>query len=269
MSVNEIKFFQQSFKYLSNISSIVLMESSISNYKCIFMHELERDVKRNISNKYVFYKSINLLSLNFTFNATLKIDQCDLVFHLFQLKIHMNLKSDKSFELFLESCEMILIKNENKFNRNKEKCNENFDWRYEEIEVSENGLIDSKNNFLKVFSNFYYLLSMISLLILLGPAFWMILRYDLFSKLRNNSQNGKKNKEIALEKLHIEIGDDSLKVLNKPELMNLDLSVGTKPEELSKKIFTTSTRLGHDINLKFAIENEKFSDKNEDEYENV
>ena len=38
------------------------------------------------------------------------------------------------------------------------------------------------SNILKVFSNFYYLLSMGLILSLLGPSFCLILRYEIFSK---------------------------------------------------------------------------------------
>jgi hypothetical protein len=181
MSQNEMTFYNSSFRHIPNISSIVLNESLISKYKCLFMHNLERDIQRNVSNKYIFYKSINLLTSNFKFNASLDF-KCDLVFHLFQFKIHYNLKTDFDNDLFYDSCKNNLIKRENKYIHKKRKCFANFEFRNKEDEQNK---IDSLHPILKVLSNVNYLLSMILLLSLLVPAFYMIFRYDLFSKSRS------------------------------------------------------------------------------------
>jgi Leucine-rich repeat (LRR) protein len=178
LSQNEMTLNNRSFHHLPNISSIVLDESLISNYKCLFVNNLQRDIQRHVSNKYTFYKSINLLSLDFIFNGSLKI-QCDLMFHLYQFKIHFNLKTDYDNDLFFDSCQKILIKRENNYNHNKKKCFANFELNDKE-ETNEQV---SLHRVLKVISNSYYLVSMSLVLSLLIPAFYMIFRYELFSNL--------------------------------------------------------------------------------------
>jgi Leucine-rich repeat (LRR) protein len=178
LSQNEMTLNNQSFHHLPNISSIVLNEGLISNYKCLIMHNFERDIQRIIYNKYIFYKSINLLTMDFSFNDSL-YSKCDLMFHLFQFKIHLNLKTDYGNDLFYDSCQKILIKRENNFNHTKRNCISNFDFSDKEEESE----IDSLHPILKVLSNFYYLVSMSLILSLLIPAFYMICRYELFSKL--------------------------------------------------------------------------------------
>jgi Leucine-rich repeat (LRR) protein len=178
LSHNEMTFYNKSFYHLPNISSIVLDEILISNYKCLFMHNLERDIKRTISNKYIFYKSINLITLNFSFNESLNT-KCDLIFHLYQSKIHFNLKTDYDNDLFYDSCKKILIKRNNNFNHNKRKCITNFEFSDKEEESEK----DSLHPILKVLSNSYYLVSMSLVLSLLIPAFYIIFRYELFSNL--------------------------------------------------------------------------------------
>jgi insulin-like growth factor-binding protein complex acid labile subunit len=178
LSHNEMSLNNQSFHHLPNISSIVLNESLISNYKCLFMHNLERDIQRHVSNKYIFYKSINLISLNFTFNDGFN-SKCDLVFHLYQFKIHFNLKTDYDNDLFYDSCQKTLIKRENNYNHNKKKCFANFEFSDKDEESEK----DSLHPILKVMSNSYYLVSMSLVLSLLIPAFYMIFRYELFSNL--------------------------------------------------------------------------------------
>jgi hypothetical protein len=175
MSQNEMIFYNQSFHHLPKISSIVLNESLISKYKCLFMHNSQRDIQRNVSNKYIFYKSINLLTLNFSFNELFDF-KCDLMFHLFQFKIHFNLKSDYDNDLFYDLCQKILIKRENSFNHNKRKCFPKYEFNDKEEESEK----DSHHRISKVFSDFFYLFSMALVLSLLGPAFYMIFKYELF-----------------------------------------------------------------------------------------
>jgi Leucine-rich repeat (LRR) protein len=179
LSHHEMTLNNHSFHHLLNISSVVLNEGLISNYKCLFMHNLERDIQRKISNKYIFCKSINLISLNFTFNDSLKDLKCDLVFHLYQFKIHFNLKTDYDNDLFYDLCQKILIKRNNNFNHNKRKCFSNF--KFNDKEESSEQV--SLHRVLKVISNSYYLVSMSLVLSLLIPAFYMIFRYELFSNL--------------------------------------------------------------------------------------
>jgi Leucine-rich repeat (LRR) protein len=199
LSQIEMNLNNTSFHHLPNISSIVLNESLISNYKCLFMHNLQRDIQRNVSNKYIFYKSINLLTLNFTFNDSLN-SKCDVMFHLFQFKVHFNLKSDYDNDLFYDSCQKILIKRDNNYNHTKRICNPyfKFDGKEEESEIQ---IIQT---YFKIVSNSYYLLSMALILSLLVPAYYMIFRYEIFynliSKLTNESNINKEKIRKNLEK---------------------------------------------------------------------
>ncbi len=188
LSQNEITFYNQSFQHLPNISTIFLNEILIYKYKCLFMHNLERDIQRNVANKYVFYKSINLITLDFSFHENLN-SKCDLMLHLFQFKIHFNLKTDNDIELFYDSCQKVLIKRENNFNHSKRICIANFDFRDKE----DGDQIHSLHPILKVLSNFYYMLSIALILSLLVPAIFMVFRYELFpdliSKLTRDSSS--------------------------------------------------------------------------------
>jgi hypothetical protein len=178
MSKNEMTFYNSSFHHLPNISTIVLNESLISKYKCLFMHNLQRDIQRNVSNKYIFYKSINLLTSNFSFNESLDF-KCDLVFHLFQFKIHYNLKTDENNEDFYSSCEKIFIKKENNNNNNFNKCSPFFGIHDPEEEI----VIDSFHPFWKFFTNYIFIILVFLLISLLGPMFFYILRYEFFSNM--------------------------------------------------------------------------------------
>ena len=81
---NKMMFYNESFKHLPSMSTIILNESLIFEYKCLFMHVVPRDVQRNVANKYIFYKSLNLITIDFSFNGNFK-SKCDLMWHLFQL----------------------------------------------------------------------------------------------------------------------------------------------------------------------------------------
>jgi len=183
LSKNEMTFYNQSFQHLPNISKIVLNESLVFKYECLFEHDLQRDIQRNVSNKYIFYKSINLITLNFSFENEFRL-KCDLVFHLFQFNVHFNLRTDHENDLFYDSCQRDLIEKRNHFKNTKKICLVNADFNDKEDEIE----IDLPNLFTKIFSNFFYLLIMGLLFTLLGPFFFMILRYhlsvDLISLIR-------------------------------------------------------------------------------------
>jgi Leucine-rich repeat (LRR) protein len=181
MSQNEMTLNNSSFHHLPNISSIVLNKLLISNYKCLFMHNLQRDIQRNVSNKYIFFKSINLISLDFKINDSLDL-KCDIMFNLFQFKIHYNLKTDYDNDLFFDHCQKTLIKRNNSFNHTKRNCIVTFEFNDKEEEQNE---IVSLHPVLKVLSNFYYILSMALIMTLLIPAFCIIFRYELFSNLNS------------------------------------------------------------------------------------
>ena len=63
----------------------------IEENKCIFMHSIERVIKRSVADGiYKFYKSINLIS-----NDSHIYDErhCELTLEFLQFKIHLNLKN--------------------------------------------------------------------------------------------------------------------------------------------------------------------------------
>jgi Leucine-rich repeat (LRR) protein len=185
LSQSEMTFYNQSFHHIAAISTIVLNESLINKYKCLFMHTLQKDLQRNVSNRYIFYKSINLISLEFSFNASFDL-KCDLTLELFQFKIHYNLKTDYEVELFYDFCQTVLIKRGNNYNHTKRKCLSNFEFEDREEENE----IDQLPSILKVLSNFYYLLSMALILSLLLPSFFMVFRFELFSDVISYACNG-------------------------------------------------------------------------------
>jgi hypothetical protein len=218
LSQNEMTLYNSSFHHLPNISTIVLNESLISKYKCLFMHNLERDIQRNVSNKYIFYKSINLISLNFSFNESLNT-KCDLMFHFYQFKVHFNLKTDYDNELFFDLCQKILIKRKNNFDHNKRNCFASFEFN----DKKEENEIFSLDRIYKVVSNIYYLLSMALILSLLIPAFYIICRYELFSsfisKLFKFSSSDLEENLKKLEK-NIKIDREKLEKIDQTELIN-------------------------------------------------
>ena len=101
------------------------------------------------------------------------------MFHLFQFRIHFNLKTDYENDLFCESCQKVLIERENNFNHTKSKCDQTF--LFIDREDIEN--VGFVHPFLLMLSNFYFILIMVAILSLLGPVFCLIVRYELLSNL--------------------------------------------------------------------------------------
>jgi Leucine-rich repeat (LRR) protein len=234
LSQNEMTFYNKSFYHLPNISSIVLDEILISNYKCLFMHNLQRDIQRNVSNKYIFFKSINLITLNFTFNDSLNM-KCDLMFHLFQFKVHFNLKTDYDNDLLFDLCKKILIKRNNNFNHNKRKCFSNFQFNDKE----ESSEIFPLDRIFKVVTNIYYILSMALTLSILIPAFYMICRYELFSKLIS-----KLSRMFSPSDL-----EENLKLLEKNIKIDREKLVKIDRTELIYDAKTIKLKLSHELIL--------------------
>jgi len=136
---------------------------------------------------------------------------------------------------------MVLIKDENKFSKTKRKCNESLELGNDDEEEYEH--IDSQHPFLNVLFNAYYLISMMLLLTLLCPFFFLIIRYELFSKMINRSRNEKDTIPPIFEKAQPKM----------PGKDDKELNTERKPEtELFKKKFTISTRSGYDENIKLA-----------------
>ena len=157
-----------------------------------------------------------------TFNESLDL-KCDLIFHLFQFKIHFNLKSDYDNDLFYDLCQKILIKRENSFKHNKRKCFSEYEFNNKEEESE----IDAEQRIFKVFSNYFYLISMGLVLCLLGPAFYMIFKYELFSNLisrlfkfsPNNNELHLKTLELKLKRKRVHLNKKLLKISNYQSLI--------------------------------------------------
>jgi Leucine-rich repeat (LRR) protein len=119
------RLFNQSFNHLINIGNIHLTRPMIQENKCLFMHSIEREVKRNVGDgKYKFFKSINLISNDF--HDLTPNEYCELTFEFLQFKIHWNLKSDYENEIFYEKCKKSLNKQNNNFNHSLKKCFNDF-----------------------------------------------------------------------------------------------------------------------------------------------
>jgi Leucine-rich repeat (LRR) protein len=231
---NEVTFYNKSFHHLPNISSIVLNESLISNYKCLFMHNLQRDIQRTIYKKYIFYKSINLLTLDFSFKESYG-SKCDLMFHLFQFKIHFNLKTDYDNDLFYDSCQKTLIKRNNSFNHNKRECLANFEFNDKEEEETQTEPLDPV---LKVMSNFFYILSMALFLSLLAPGFYIIMRYEIFS---NFFSKFSKSESSHLEK-NIKMLEKNIKI-NRDKIGELESKLTREKKKLNEKIEKDTSKM--------------------------
>jgi hypothetical protein len=155
-----LTFENQSLNSILNISNIYLDSHLIEQYKCFFMHSIERVVRRNVSNKYIFYKSINLLTLN----SENDLD-CELTFQFLQFKIHLNLKSDFENERFYEKCKDFLIKDSNNFNSSLKSCFNHILLREKEkIYFFEINLITV------IIKDFFFLLTIVAFLSLIVPV---------------------------------------------------------------------------------------------------
>ena len=163
----------QSFNYLTNISGIYLSQIMIQENKCIFMHSIERVIKRNVANgTYKFFKSINLIS-----NDSHFYDQklCELTLEFLQFKIHLNLKTDYENEIFYEKCKAVLISQNNNFNHSNRKCLSDFQFVDAE-RLEENGI---RNLIVEVLGNGFYLITMLALILFLFP-FVLIVYLNIF-----------------------------------------------------------------------------------------
>jgi len=157
----------QSFNGLLNISNVYIDQMMVSEFKCIFMHSLERTVQRNVDNKYVYYRSINLLTQDT--NSIQERDSCDLKLNLLQFKIHLNLKNDYEIEMFYEKCGDYLVKLENNFNHTKKQCFREFEFDNKQFQRTWSSYL-----ILKMLSNGYFLTIAFLLASILGPVFVLV-----------------------------------------------------------------------------------------------
>jgi Leucine-rich repeat (LRR) protein len=193
------KLFNQSFNHLINIGNIHLTRSMIQENKCLFMHSIEREVKRNVGDgKYKFFKSINLISNDF--HELTQNEYCELTFEFLQFKIHWNLISDYENEMFYEKCKNNLIAWRNDFNHSFKKCFNNFQF----LEHEKNNNKETENSTLNVLKNGIYLLTMIILILFFLP-FSVFIITDLFYEVETSF---KINKNLVLPESNLHIKNE-------------------------------------------------------------
>jgi hypothetical protein len=161
----------------------------IEENKCIFMHSIERAIKRSVANgTYKFFKSINLIS-----NDSHFYDQklCELTLEFLQFKIHLNLKTDYENEIFYEKCKAVLIDQKNNFNHSYQKCFSHFRFM-DSVNSTE---FEIRNSIVRVFSNGIYLMTMLILILFFLP-FVFVIYLSLFTVKSKIIEN---NKAIPLE----------------------------------------------------------------------
>ena len=169
---DELTFENKSVNTILNISNIYLDFRVVVVHKCMFMLSIERLIRRNISNRFIFYKSINLMTSQSELDVMEFVFMCELAFELIQFKIHLNLKSDKDFDQFIGNCSNGLINELNVYEQSLSTC------KFKRIKVKWRGLAEisqiNENRLLNVFSNYLYLLTMGTFLLLLCPVFYFL-----------------------------------------------------------------------------------------------
>jgi len=180
---------EKSFVGLRNLGNFYLNETMVQSYTCLLIKSIERDLKRNVGNRYRFYKSLNLLTNSLT-------KQIDMTFHLFQFGLHLNLRTDYENEIFYDEFRQFLIKRSNSFRSNYEKCylqNVNT-WSETNIEFEE--MFDERSNVLKILSNFYFYLIILLLMVMFVPLFATV--YNEFMQSQNKQVNEEEDAEFYI-----------------------------------------------------------------------
>jgi hypothetical protein len=232
LTQNALEISDQSFSDLPRISTIVLNESLVIENQCNLVRIQDKKVQRSISNKYVFYKSINLLTIDFSFHENLQ-QKCDMAFRFFQYNVHLNLKTDEMFNIFYESCKNNLDHKGNNYNNTQgriKKCvfnQSNFQTNlfYDEI------LINITSTFRKIFSNFYFIFTMSLLIIFLSPVFYLILRHDVYFDRLNDTTN---NIQAMLNELEIKIKNRRQEII---QILDKDLKLEKRFKNEKSKLF--------------------------------
>ena len=148
-----------------------------SIYACYFVNHMTRSIQRNIDNKYVFFKSLNII----TPWPTVRLNQntnkkwCQIIFNFLQFKIHLNLLTDTEYEFFFNNCQEYLTAKTNGYNYFREKCFKEFDFvaANEKRELNET----LKN---KIFTDFLFLITNIFIFLVVALPIIFVCRksYD-------------------------------------------------------------------------------------------
>ena len=99
-----------------------------------------------------------------------------MVFHLFQFRIHFNLRTDYENEQFYEKCKYSLIKTRNSYKNNQMEC---LDESKITTEMELNSEIEENSRLLNILTDFAFYLVIALLLSHFGPLFLMVL-YHFF-----------------------------------------------------------------------------------------
>ena len=160
-----LTFENQSLSSILNIGNIYLNIDVIERYKCFFMHSIERVIRRNVASRYIFYKSINLLTTLDDENYL----NCDLTLEFLQFNVHLNLKTDDANEDYYEKCKSNLIKPANEFLSSLKSC-----WSHVVIREKEILNLSLVSNFVLIISDYVFLLSFLVLMSLCMPVSFLI-----------------------------------------------------------------------------------------------
>ena len=179
LNTTEFSLYNQSFNFLKNAGNLFLSEAVVVANKCIFILSIERKVQRIVGNRFIFYKSINLITPDFSYDANTAA-KCELVFNLLQFKIHLNLKSDQENEGFFQKCANFLIRPQNHFRNNLDECA----GLQESIKMSDISKVTAHTRVLAIFFDAIYLATMAMLVFYLAHVFLLVfihlfLNYDI------------------------------------------------------------------------------------------
>ena len=188
-------------------------------YKCLFVNLAnERNFTRNIRNKFKFYKSLNLI----TQQNQADFD-CDLIFHLFQFRIHFNLRTDYENEQFYEKCKYSLIKTQNSFKNNQMKC-------LDESKIT-NEIINSEkeenNRLINILTDFAFYLVMALIWSLLGPVFLMVINHMYLLEFQNGIS------DINFEEIKASEESKSFSETQCNDLMKMETNIANEDETKS------------------------------------
>ena len=201
---------------------------------------MNRTFTRDIKNKFKFYKSINLLADDNLYEKLSFKEECELRFHLFQFRIHYNLRRDYENELFYEQCgEFYLIKKDNNYNHNYMKCFDQYLFPADETETEQP---TETSRLLKIVSDYWFYLTLVVILSLLGPVLCMTCNhlyldiYDYKFACKVNSELIKTSKEsISINKS--ELIEDKTKTLVEKVFSDQENGINSQ-EEFNKDSVT-------------------------------
>jgi hypothetical protein len=210
--VNELNFQlnNKSFDHLESISKIYFNESIIllndSIYVCFFINSIARVIQRNVSNKYIFYKSLNFITPMSTslVNPTNKKNWCEIVFHFLQFKIHLNILTDEEFELYFKNCQEYLTGKINGYNHFQKKCLNEFD-----LVENENEQLNETNKS-QIYSDFLFLIIIMFLILVVSLPLFFICQKSFNGKPLSSKKINHEISSIALNDNHDNQSNDQL-----------------------------------------------------------